>query len=54
MMVTPRTSCSGGSLLLTGLVNCGALGDAVVVTLPYDDGVGREGEQTLDGFSVAG
>ena len=38
-------------LLLAGLVNGGSLGNAVVVALPHDVGVGREAQQTLDRFS---
>lgn len=37
-----------GRLLLASLVNCGALSNTVVVALPYNVGVGREGKQTLD------
>jgi hypothetical protein len=37
-----------GRLLLASLINCGALSNAVVVALPYNVGVGREGKQTLD------
>lgn len=38
--------------LVTSLINGRALGDAIIVTLPDDVGVEREGEQTLDRFSV--
>jgi hypothetical protein len=43
---------SGSGFFVTSLINGGALGDAIIVTLPDDVGVEREGEQTLDSFSV--
>lgn len=39
-----------GSFLLAGLVDGGALGDAVVVALPYDVCVWGEGQQAFDSF----
>lgn len=42
----------GLGLLVAGLVNGGALGNAVIVALPDDVGVYGEGEHALDRFSV--
>lgn len=36
--------------LLASLVNRRALSNAIVMALPYDIGVGREGKQTFDRF----
>lgn len=41
------------TLLMPRLINCRALRYAVIVTLPYDVGVWRESQQTLDCLSVA-
>ena len=38
-------------LLLARLIESGALGDAVVVALPHDVRVRREGQQALDGLT---
>jgi hypothetical protein len=40
------------SLLLASLVQCRTLGDTVIVGFPDYAGVGREGEDSLDGLSV--
>lgn len=40
--------------LLPGLVDGATLGYTVVVTLPYDAGVCRKGQHTLDGLAAIG
>ena len=43
------TSCV--SLFVSGVLDCGSLGDAIVVGLPDDVGVCWELEEAFDGFS---
>ena len=38
--------------LVASMIDCRALSDAVIMALPYDVGVGREGKQTFDRFPV--
>src|SRR5437879_3175289 len=47
-----RVTVGIGGFLLAGLVDSRALGDAVVVALPDNISVEREGEQALDRLSV--
>lgn len=42
---------SGSALLLTRLLNGGPLRNAIIVTLPYNVGVGRKCEETFDCFT---
>lgn len=54
MMVVVMVMVTGvsGGLFLASLVNGRTLSNAVVVALPDDVGVGREAQQTFDGFPV--
>ena len=49
LAVIMTTGCV--SLFLSGVLDCGSLGDAIVVGLPDDVGVCGEFEETFDGFS---